>query len=279
MIRISDYSLNYSSLFSDGRMSVFDFLAHCRQLEIEGASLHIRNLPDIAAFYLSRIRRAYLDHGLSISMFSVTTNFGNPPESAKREFEKALEAIRAAAFLGAPVLRVFAGSPKSEADRQDAFQRAAEGVRKVCEEAAAWGLPVGLQNHNHIHLCRTGDEVIRFIERVNHPNLTLILDTGQFAGSKGASGEVPASLRGAEFMESIRQTAPLARHVRVKFYNPASDGSEPFIDYAKVFDILRSVHYHGFVDIVYEPRRFGGADVKDAVPRIVDFLRTRIGGC
>ena len=106
--------------------------------------------------------------------------------------------------------------------------------------------------------------------------LTLILDTGQYAGSKGASGDVPESLKGTDFMESIRITAPLARHVRVKFYHPRADGSEPNIDYPKVFDILRGVHYHGFVDIVYEPNRFQGDDVKAAVPRIVGFLRSRI---
>ena len=276
MIKISDYSLNYSRLISEGRMSIAGFLAHCRELDIEGASLHVRNLPDLSTGYLKKIRRAYLDHGLSISMFSVTTNFGNPAESARAEFEKALEAIHAAMLLGAPILRVFAGNPKNEQDREAAFQRAADGIRKVCEEAAEWGLPVGLQNHNHVHLCRTGEDVLRFTKLVDHPNLTLILDTGQYAGSKGASGDVPESLKGTDFMESIRITAPLARHVRVKFYHPRADGSEPNIDYRKVFDILRGVHYHGFVDIVYEPNRFKGDDVKMAVPRIVGFLRSRI---
>ena len=145
MIKISDYSLNYSRLISDGRMSIADFLAHCRELDIEGASLHVRNLPGLSTGRLKKIRRAYLDHGLSISMFSVTTNFGDPPESARAEFEKALEAIHVARFLGAPILRVFAGRPKNEQDRGAAFQRAADGIRKVCEEAAEWGLPVGLQ--------------------------------------------------------------------------------------------------------------------------------------
>ena len=96
MIKISDYSLNYSRLISEGRMSIAEFLAHCRELDIEGASLHVRNLPDLSTGYLKKMRRAYLDHGLSISMFSVTTNFGNPAESARAEFEKALEAIHAA---------------------------------------------------------------------------------------------------------------------------------------------------------------------------------------
>lgn len=276
MLHISDYSLNYSRAISQGKMSIFDFLAQCRKLGTDAASLHIVNLPSIATGYLKKVRRAYLDNGLSMSMFTVTTNFGNPRDGERRELEKAYEAIRVGMFLGAPILRVFPGSPKDEPDRENAFKRAADAVRQVCEEGAEWGMPIGLQNHNHVHLCRTGEDVIRFFKLVNHPNLTLLLDTGQFAGSRGASGDVPPELKQTDFMESIRQTASMARHVRMKFYNPRADGSEPYIDYPKVFDILRGVHYSGIIDIVYEPNRHGGDDIQVAMPRIIKFLRSQI---
>ena len=60
-----------------------------------------------------------------------------------------------------------------------------------------------------------------------------ILDTGQFAGSRGASGKAPPELRDADYLDSIGKTASIARHVRTKFYGPRKDGSEPFIDYAR----------------------------------------------
>ena len=71
-------------------------------------------------------------------------------------------------------------------------------------------------------------------------------------------------------------TAPLARHVRVKFYNPRADGSEPYIDYPKVFDILRGVHYGGILDIVYEPNRHGGDPIGEAMPRIIGYLKKQV---
>ena len=80
-MKISNYSLNYSRLIADGEMDVFGFLAHCRELGTDGASLHIQNLPDTQTETLKRIRRAYLDHGLSMSMFTVSTNFGQLPYS------------------------------------------------------------------------------------------------------------------------------------------------------------------------------------------------------
>lgn len=279
LMKISNYSLNYTALLRQGQMDLFDFLALCRELGVDGASLHLQNLASTETEYLKKLRRAYLDHGLSLSMCTVTTNFGLPESRHAEEFARAREAIRVAAFLGAPLLRVFAGSPPNEAERAAAFDRAAAAVRRVCEEAAQAGLPVGLQNHNHGALCRTGVEVIRFIRKVDHPNLTFVLDTGQFAGSRGASGPPPPDLRSADFMESIRETASLARYVRAKFYRPRADGSEPSIPYSEVFSILQGVHYAGFVDMVFEPEKTEagpGEDPRRAIPRVVGFLQARV---
>ena len=271
-MKLSNYSLNYGA----GYLDIFDFLALCRSMNLEGASLHVRNLESTERPYLKRVRRAYLDSGLSISMLTVSTDFGKPEEKHAEEMEKAGEGIRAAELLGAPLLRVFAGSPRGEAAREAAFRRAVAAVRRVCDEAAEHGLPVGLQNHNHGALCRTGEEVLRFVREVGHPNLTFVLDTGQFAGSRGASGPAPRELVDADFIESIRQTASLARYVRAKFYGPRADGSEPAIDYRKVLDILQGVHYAGFVDIVYEPDTpaIGSKEnPRTAIPRAAAYLR------
>jgi sugar phosphate isomerase/epimerase len=277
-MKISNYSLSYARHFSQGRMEVFQFLSLCRELGVEGASLYVGNLQTTGTDYLKRVRRAYLDAGLSVSQIAVSTNFGLPIERQEGEFKKAREAVRVALFLGAPLLRIFAGSPTNETDRPKAFDRAVAAIRNLCEEAAQQGLPIGLQNHNHGALCRTGDDVLRFFQAVDHPNLTFVLDTGQFAGSRGASGKPPPELARADYLASIRQTAVLARYVRAKFYNPRLDGSEPFIDYDKVFDILHSGHYPGFVDIVYEPGAGTGGpgeDARTAIPRVVRFLRSK----
>src|SRR5688572_18405420 len=105
-MKLSNYSLNYASALAQGRMDIFDFLALCRGLGLEGASLHIANLKSTETAYLKRIRRAYLDQGLSISIFTVSTDFGKPEERHEEEFRKAREATRVAELLGAPLLRV-----------------------------------------------------------------------------------------------------------------------------------------------------------------------------
>ncbi|MEA2632148.1 MAG: hypothetical protein QOE66_2367, partial [Chloroflexota bacterium] len=206
-MKLSNYSLNYSRPIASGALTIEDFLGICRALGLEGASLHGRDLPDLRPATLAKVRRALLDQGLSLGMFTVSTNFGVPAERQAGELAKAREAIQAAAFLGAPLLRVFAGS-SAEADRAAGWARAVAAVRQVCVEAAEVGLPVGLQNHNHGAHCATGNDVLRFVKEVDHPDLTVVLDCGQFLGSQGASGAAAANAGEAELYESIRLTAP-----------------------------------------------------------------------
>src|SRR5207248_2460809 len=161
---------------------------------------------------LGRVRRAFLDQGLAVAIVTVSTDFGGPADRLGGELDRARAAIQAAAFLGAPLLRVFAGSAPPGTDRPLAWARAVGHYRRVCEEAAALGLPIGLQNHNHGGLCGTGADVVRFAREVNHPNLTVVLDCGQFIGSPGASGVAAGAAGQVELLASIRQTAPLTRH-------------------------------------------------------------------
>jgi len=250
-------------------MDIFTFLEVCRNINLDAASLHIRNLQEANPEYLKKLRRKYFDLGLTPGAIGVTTDFGSSKNKLPEELEKAREGIRVAMFLGAPTVRVFAGSVVDESRREEAFRRALEGLRRVAEEGAQAGMPVSLQNHNHGALARTGQDMLRFLREVNHPNLTVILDTGQFAGSKGASEERPKEFQEENLYESIQEVAPVARYVRAKIYELDSTGRERWIDYDRVFSILRSVHYHGLVDIVYE----GKGDERVEVARAAEFLR------
>jgi sugar phosphate isomerase/epimerase len=262
-------SLSFQRCFQRNKMDIFTFLEACRNINLDAASFHVRNLGGTTPEHLKRVRRRYFDLGLALGAIGVTTNFGLSKAELPAELEKAREGIEVAMFLGAPTVRVFAGSPQDESGREEAFKRAVEGLRAVAEEGAKAGLPVSLQNHNHRALARTGQDVLRFLREVGHPNLTLILDTGQFTGSKGASEEQLSGFQQSDFYQSIQQVAPLARYVRAKIYKLDSAGREQWVNYDRVFSILHSVHYHGLIDIVYE----GNGDEKLDVARAAQFLR------
>ena len=129
-------------------------------------------------------------------------------------------------------------------------------------------MPVALQNHSG--LTSTGDDMLRFQREVNHPNFTLLLDTGHFAGRDGPNGPKIPGTTYDDYYHSIEQVAPLTQFVRAKIYDMTESGREKWIDYDRVFNILRKVHYNGFISMIYE----GKEDKATVIPKGVRLLRS-----
>ena len=248
-------------------MDIFSFLTTCRALALDGADIHMTGLKNTARPHLKEVRRRALDMGLSVSCLGVSTEFGRSAEAVPKEIEKARAAIDVGMFLGAPVLRVFVGSAPSPDKTKEAFQRGVEALRKTAEIGAEAGMPIALQNHSG--LTSTGDDMLAFYKAVDHPNFTLLLDTGHFAGRDGPNGPKVAGTTYDDYYRSLQQVAPIAQFVRVKFYEPDANGREKYIDYNRVLNTLRAVHYNGFLGIVYE----GKEDETQAIPRCVRYMR------
>jgi sugar phosphate isomerase/epimerase len=268
MMKLCCLTLSYRRTFQAGNMDIWSFIEECRRLDMDGVDLHHDALTSTDEPYLRKVKRACLDRGLTIACFSISTNFGVPKERQAEEIEKGKKWLRIAQFFGAPIARFFAGSPQNEPDRPAAFQRSVECLRAMSEYGESLGVVAGLQNHNHVALSRTGDDVLRFVREVNHANFSHVLDTGQYAGSPGASGNAPAELKGADFYKSIELTAPIATHIRTKLYR-VETGRETSLDYERIFGIIRSVHYNGWICLVYE----GQEDDRVAIEKGTKFLR------
>ncbi len=265
---VSCLTLSYQRQFRSGKMDIFSFLDACRALELDGVDIHVQNLKSTDRGHLKDVRRQCLNRGLTISSLCVTTEFGRSAEAVPKELEKARAAIEVGMFLGAPILRVFVGSAPSPDQREEAFRRGVEALRKTSEIGADLGMPVALQNHSG--LTCTGDDMLRFFREVNHPNFTLLLDTGHFAGRDGPNGPRLPGLTYADYYHSLEQVAPLTQFVRAKLYSLDASGREQWIDYDRVFNILRAVKYNGFISLVYE----GQEDELTAIPRGARFLRS-----
>ena len=267
MMRLCCLSLSFQNQFKAGKMDVFKFIELCRALNFDGVDPHFRDLPPDQAG-MKRLRRLMLDTGLSMASMCVSTEFGRDAAAVPAEIEKAKRAMEAGLFLGAPVLRTFVGSAPSPDKTEEAFKRGVDALRKCAEIGAGLGMPVALQNHSG--LTSTGDDMLRFKREVNHPNFTLLLDTGHFTGRTGPNGPKREGDGYEQYYHSIEQVAPLAQFVRAKLYELDQQGREKHMDYNRIFNILRGVHYNGFVSLVYE----GGEDEMAAVPRGARFLRS-----
>jgi sugar phosphate isomerase/epimerase len=97
----------------------------------------------------------------------------------------------------------------------------------------------------------TGEDVARLLREVGHPWCQHVLDTGQYLGSPGASGARPEDRGRYNVYRSIARTDRLAVLVRAKLYR-LKTGKEEWLDYDRIFKLLREARYNGFVSLVYE---------------------------
>jgi sugar phosphate isomerase/epimerase len=178
--------------------------------------------------------------------------------------------VDVAAFMGVPLVRIFAAWIPEGEPEEEVWARMMPCMKEVASYGEEKGVVMGLHNHNHGCVTRTGKDVRRIIDEVDSPYFSHILDTGQYVGSPGASGAGGVEDPSLDFYGSIEETAPLAVHVRAKIYRIGT-GEEAWLNYRRIFDILKRVNYNGWVSVVYE-----GQEVEPeerAVPKAVRYLR------
>lgn len=268
-MKLSCLSLSYRDSFQSGKMNVESFIESCYALRLDCVDIHTRAFASDSRDHLLAVKRLCLRRGLDLACVAVSNDFGKKGDALRADLDNAKKWTSAAAFLGAPLVRLFAGWARGD-DEKAAWQRTVDGLRECAEHGEKVGVAVALQNHNHGGLTKTGDDVVRMMKEVNHPNLAHMLDTGQYVGSRGASGANKDAPPDEGLYKSIAQTAPLAVHVRAKCYRIAT-GEEQWLDYPRIFKTLEGVHYNGVVSVVYEG--WEHEHESTAIPKAVKYLR------
>lgn len=230
-----------------GEMSLFDLVDLCAELGLDGVeptSYYFLKTDDEFVYALKR--KIYLA-GLANTGMPVRNDFARPDGP---EFDKEVEQLKGwidiAAKLGAPNMRVFAGSPKKDMTREQVFPQVVKGLKQACTYAGTKGVFLALEDHGY--MTETADDVIRIIQAVDHPWMGANLDTGNFK---------------SEPYENVRKLAPHAVVVQFKAVVVAPDKpdkKEP-ADYVRLVKILREVGYRGSVALEYE-----GPDPRTQVP-------------
>ena len=253
-------------------MGVSTFIRTAYDLRLDMIDLHRSAFTSTDPEYLRGIKMLCLRLGLPIGYLGVSNRFVGTESELREHVDMCKESIDVAAFIGAPLIRVFGGhvAPEIE-DREPLFEPLISCNREVAEYGASKGVIVALQNHDNNNMAATAKDVLRILKETDHPNFSLILDTGQWQGSPGANskGESDPTV---DVYGYIEQTAPYAIYVRTKFYRNDS-GQEKWLDYERIMAILQGVDYNGPLSIVYEGQA-QGEDRVDAVRRAAAELRS-----
>jgi sugar phosphate isomerase/epimerase len=273
MMRLCCLSLSYKPEFTAKQMDDLKFIELCSMLDFDGVDFNMGSLASLEKDHLKKIKKACLERGLTIACIGVSNDFGRPPEEQEAVQKQVREGIETAQYLGAPIVRLFAGYVKGGQTREAVWKRTVEGLKQAAAYGEKTGVVIGLQNHNHNNITSTGEDTARLLKDVDHPWCSHILDTGQYLGSLGASGAKPDDPKTHDVYKSIEKTAPMAVFVRAKLYR-LRDGKEEWLDYGRIFKILRGVKFKGFVSLVYEGWK--DMDAMHAVPIGAKHLRSHM---
>lgn len=274
MIKLHLQALSYSHALADGKIDLPGLIDLAADTGWDGIDLEERLFESRDIEYTESIRLHALRRGLSIGYIGVRAGFGSGWHGSDEDHLAHMKRwTDVCQQMGIPILRIVGGDIPDGQTEEEAWPWLAGYMRQILDYAKPRQVQVGLHNHNHGMFPATGDGILRMLNEMDDPYFTHVLDTGQYRGSPGASG--PGRKKGDidpdhDLYEHIETSAPRAQLVRCKAYKIGT-GVEEWIDYDRVFPILKNVHFNGIISVVYEGWEFQ-PDV-EALPIAHDFFR------
>lgn len=249
---------SFNSLLMEGKIDLFDMLDFCAEYNfdaIDPTGYYFPGYPETPTdeFIMKFKRQAFL-HGLDISGTGVRNDFANPDEKSRQaDIVMIKKWIEAAAKLGIPNLRIFAGTNAHNGfTRDNVFEWMARDVKECCEYGKKSGVIIAIQNHNDF--LKTAADVDRIFEMVDLEWLGLNLDIGSY--------------RQADPYEEIQKNLKYAVTWQIK-ENVWIDGKEVPTDFVKLFKIIKDGGYRGYLPL----ETLGAGDPYLKVPLLLENVR------
>ena len=255
-ISLNVYSFN--RLLRAGTIDLFDVLAFCAEHNfdaIDPTGYYFPGYPDVPSDeYVNRFKRQAFLLGLDISGTGVRNDFVQPdPVQRKADVAMVTQWVEAAARLGIPNVRVFAGTHKHEGySRDQVFEWMAQDIKTCCQHGKEYGVMVAIQNHNDF--LKTAADVDRIFTMVDSDWLGLNLDIGSY--------------RQGDPYQEIEKNVRHAITWQIK-ENVWVNGQETPADFVKLFRIIKKAGYRGYLPL----ETLGEGDPYEKVPRLLENVR------
>lgn len=258
-ISLNVYSFNQP--LRDGKIDLFDILDFCAEYNfdaIDPTGYYFPGYPEVPTddFMREFKRKAFL-LGLDISGTGIRNDFANPDESSRKaDISMIKKWVVAAAKMGIPNIRVFAGTNLHEGfSRDQVFEWMAKDLKTCCEIGEEYGVMIATQNHNDF--LKTAADVDRIFEMVDSEWLGLNLDVGSY--------------RQHDPYEEIKKNIKYAVTWQIK-ENVWIDGKETPTDFVKLFKIIKESGYRGYLPL----ETLGAGDPYQKVPVLLDNVRNAL---
>ena len=226
-------------------------VAFAGDLDLDVIDFHLGGMPRDMDFIM-KTKMMCVRAGLPIGYLGGGSLVG-PPEQRQERMAKGRADVDMAAIMGAQMLRVFAREkwPETDAERERLWTPMIEDFTAISDYAEEKGVVLGLQNHDESSFCMTAEQALRILHEVDRDNFTFLWDTGQWLGAIGSHPRGQFDPKVDLYGDYLEPTAPYASSVRAKIFQ-IDTGVETYLDYPRIFGILKDVGYNGNVSIVYE---------------------------
>jgi len=245
--------------FRKGDLTLESAPAFYRRLGIRGIALNSLYFTAWDHAYLDRIKKAAREERRVITALILEGNMVSDNEAAnQKQIEENTQRLRAAHYLGAPVVRINLGRTGrgDAADQSEGVERAITAFNRLLPAAKELGLRLTIENHGGPS--KTADGILRIIKGTDPAWVGSCLDFGNWQDRAAMYGE-------------IEKLAPYAFHSHVKAYAFDKYGEETTIDYRKALGILSRTGYGAALSIEFE----GKGDSVEGVIKMRDLLVKR----
>jgi len=183
-LNISLNAYSFDKPLRQGTMSMSDMLDYCARVGFDGVDLTGYYFPGYPVVpsdeFIYDVKRKAFRIGLGISGTGVKNDF-TWSDPLKRAEEKKLvkEWIVVAEKLGAPIIRIFAGTLSKEAFTwEERMKWICDDIIECADFGKKHGVMLALQNHNDF--IKTSSDVEKILKRVDHNWVGLLLDIGSY---------------------------------------------------------------------------------------------------
>jgi sugar phosphate isomerase/epimerase len=211
---------------------LFRFAAETGFMGVDLTAYYIPGYPEVPEDkILFDIKRKAFLQGLALTGTGVRNDFTHSdPGQRNQEIKLVKSWVVAAAKLGAPYVRVFAGRESPEGHtREEIKSWIVEGFQECADFASDYGIMVVFQNHNDFIVA--ADDIIDILEKVDSDWFGLMLDIGSLP--------VPDPYKDIERLIKYAVTWQVKENVKT------DAGSLP-TDFGRLMKIVHDNNYQGF---------------------------------
>ncbi len=246
---LSNEAYSFNSLLEQNKLTLLSLAELHRTLDIRGVSFHENYFKSWDKDYLDRILESFKSQDRLITSLMMGGNLATADEEArKKRIASNIAKLKAAGYLGVPVVRMNPGGvAKGEDNSKEGVDRVVAAFREILPIATDLGIRITIENHGGV--AASVENILAVLHRTDPKAMGCTLDFGN----------EPVSQR----PEVFKKLAPYAWHTHAKLESFRSDGEATDSDYGKLLGILKAADYPGAVSIEWE----GKGECVDGVRR------------